>query len=74
MDITEGNIISKAELNKDTEYGIDIMEKEHHRDFLKELNESNVELYINNIKYKYDKYFIPKKKGNYIKLKFIIKI
>ena len=33
---------------------------------MKELNESNVELYINNIKYKYEKYFIPTKKGNYI--------
>ena len=39
--------------------------EEHHHDFLKELNESNVELYINNKKYKYEKYFIPEKEGDY---------
>ena len=39
--------------------------EEHHHDFLKELNETNVELYINNIKNKYQKYFIPKKEGIY---------
>ena len=62
LDNTDGIIISKTELNKDSEYGIDNIEEEHHHDFLKELNESNVELYINNIKYKYEKYFIHKKK------------
>ena len=47
----------------------------HHHDFLKELNESNVELYINNKKYKYQKYFIPDKEGEYnILLKFNILI
>ena len=39
--------------------------EEHHHDFLKELNESNVELYINNKKYNYQKYFIPEKQGIY---------
>ena len=49
--------------------------EEHHHDFLKELNESNVELYINNKKYKYQKYFIPDKEGEYnILLKFNILI
>ncbi len=49
--------------------------EEHHHDFLKELNESNVELYINNKKYKYEKYFIPDKEGLYnIILKFHILI
>ena len=38
----------------------------HYHDFLKELNESNVELYINNIKYKYKKFFIPKEEGIYL--------
>ena len=38
---------------------------EHHHDCLKELNESNVELYINNIKYKFQKFFIPEKEGIY---------
>jgi len=38
---------------------------------LKELNEENTELYINNIKNEYKKYLIPKKEGEYkIKLKF----
>ena len=47
--------------------------EEHHHDFLKELNESNVELYINNKKYKYQKYFKPEKEGDYeILLKFNI--
>ena len=39
--------------------------EEHHHDFLKELNDTNVELYINNKKQKYQKYFIPEKEGNY---------
>ena len=43
----------------------------HQHDCLKELNDSNVELYINDIKYKYQKYFKPIKKGIYnILLKF----
>ena len=42
--------------------------EEHHHDFLKELNESNVELYINNKKYKYQKYFKPEKEGIYERL------
>ena len=49
--------------------------EKHCHDFLKELNESNVELYINNIKnkIKYQKYFIPVQEGLYeIILKFNI--
>jgi len=47
--------------------------EEHHHDLLEELNESNVELYINNKKYKYQKYFKPEKEGLYeILLKFNI--
>ena len=47
--------------------------EKHHHDFLKELNESNVELYINNNKQNYKKYFIPEKDGIYeILLKFNI--
>ena len=43
----------------------------HYHDFLTELNETNVELYINNNKYKYQKYFIPEKEGiYYVNLKF----
>ena len=46
--------------------------EEHNHDFLKELNESNTDLFINNIKYKFQKYFKPDKEGLYsilIKLK-----
>ena len=32
---------------------------------LKELNVMNTELYINNKKYEYEKYFIPEKEGEY---------
>ena len=47
--------------------------EEHHHDFLKELNESNVELYVNNKKHKFEKYFKFDKKGEYdILLKFKI--
>ena len=35
----------------------------HNHDFLKELNDSNVELYINEKKYIYQKYFKPEKEG-----------
>ena len=39
--------------------------KKNHSDNLKELNELNTELNINYKKYKYKKYFIPKKEGIY---------
>ena len=43
----------------------------HCYDNLKELNEFNTKVYINNRKYKYNKYFIPEKEGIYeIKVKF----
>ena len=44
--------------------------KKHFHDGLKELNENNVELYINNIKYKFSKYFRFTKGLFDIKLKF----
>ena len=47
--------------------------EEHYHDFLEELNESNVELYINNKKHSYKKFFKPDKEGTYeIILKFNI--
>ena len=47
--------------------------EEHHHDFLKELNESNVELYINGEEDKFENYFIPEEEGEYdILLKFKI--
>jgi len=40
-------------------------------DKLKELNKDNTELYINEVKYEYNKYFIPQEIGEYnIKIKF----
>ena len=58
--------------NTDGAVYINIKDKEeHHHDFLKELNESNTELYINNQNYKYQKYFRPDKEGIHeILLKF----
>ena len=50
-------------------------EIKHFHDGLKELNDKNTELYINNKTYKYKKYFIPKKEGEYkIKIKFNINL
>ena len=49
--------------------------EEHNHDFLKELNDSNTEIYINNLKYKYDKKFQPDKEGTYfISIKFKSKV
>ena len=61
--------------NTDDEINIKGKQEENYNDFLKELNESNVELYINNNKNKYLKYFKPDKEGIYeIILRFYIEI
>ena len=53
-----------------TDY-IDLNGEEHLHDNLKELNNTNVDLYINNIKHDFKKYFTPDIEGEYsIKLKF----
>ena len=69
--------IEKEEINKEiyfldnTDY-IDENKIKHYHDNLKELNETNTELYINKNKYKFKKYFKPEKEGVYkIKMKFI---
>ena len=52
------------------------LEKEHHRDFLKELDKSNVKLFIDNKIYPYKKYFIQEKEGYYqmsLKLNIFLK-
>ena len=47
----------------------------HYHDFLKELNETNTELFIDEKEHKYQKFFTFDKKGTYsIKLKFKIRI
>ena len=49
--------------------------KSHKHDFLKELNELNTKVFINNQEIKYNKNFIPKKDGIYdIKIIFSIKM
>ena len=71
--------INKDEINKDI-YFLDntdgyFNDIGHFHDNLKELNELNTELYINDKKYKYKKYFNPDKEGIYIiKLKNNINI
>ena len=72
--------INKEDINKEI-YFLDNYEykdnngKIHKDGNLKELNELNTELYINNLKYKYHKYFLPIKVGIYdIKLKFNVNI
>ena len=73
LDNTNGQVYVRLEVNQESEKGLDEIQEEHHHDFLKELNELNTELYINNKKYKYEKYFIPEKEGEYnILLKFNI--
>ena len=50
---------------------ININGEKHSHDNLKELNNINVDLYIDNTKHDFKKYFIPDKEGEYsIKLKF----
>ena len=67
LDNTNGNIVVDIDDN------LNFKKEEHHHDLLKMLNESNVQLYINDKKYKYEKYFIPEKEGLYkILLKFNI--
>ena len=63
--------IEKENINKKIYFLDNYEEDEHFHDNLKELNEYNTELYINNQKSKYEKYIIPEKEVEYkIKLKF----
>ena len=81
--INEINIsvkISEEEINTELffldnyEY-IDAQGQKHFHDNLKALNKSNTKLYINNNKYDYQKYFIPKKEGEYnIKIQFNVNL
>ena len=54
--------IEKEDINKKI-YFLDNYNNAHNN--LKELNVLNTELYINNKKYEYEKYFIPEKEGEY---------
>jgi len=69
--------VEKEDINKNI-YFLDNVEYtqyksniKHFHDNLKELNEFNVNLYINNNRIKFQKYFVPQKEGKYsINLKF----
>jgi len=72
--------IEKEDINKDI-YFLDNTDGnyrdigEPHHDNLKEVNELNTEIFINNKKYKYSKSFKPEREGLYeINIKFNIKI
>jgi len=73
LNINNKDINKKIYFLDNTDYIEDKTNIKYFHDNLKELNEDNTELYINNIKYKYKKYFIPEKKGKY-KIKLIFKI
>jgi len=71
--------IKKEDINKDI-YFLDntdgiYYDGEHHHDNLRELNELNTKIFINNKKYNYKKSFKPEKEGLYeIKIKLYFKI
>ena len=71
LDNTDGEISIGIKYKENGEP--QIIKGKYHHDFLKELNKSNVELYINNKKHKFEKYFIPDEVRDYnILLKFNI--
>ncbi len=61
--------IDKEDINKKVYFfdngNEDNLPENYNRDNLKELNELNTELNINNNNYEYKKYFIPDKEGDY---------
>lgn len=61
----ENNDINKNIYFLDNTDGSSFNGVSHLHDNLKELNESNTDLYINDDKFKYQKYFVPKKEGIY---------
>ena len=75
LEINEKDINKKIYFLDNTDYIDDETGKKHYHDNLKELSESNVNLYIQNNndekQYKFKKFFIPNEKGLYsIRLKF----
>ena len=72
----ENEIIMKIKIEKDDiKKDIYFLDNFLEHEYLKELNELNVELYIEDIKYKYQKYFNPEKEGIYtIRILFNVKM
>ena len=67
--------IEKKNVNKQVFFLDNFIQGKHCHDNLKELNQLNTQIFINNIKYKYGKCYRPEKDGLYeIKIKFNIKI
>ena len=67
----DNNILIIALKIEDTDINEEIYFLNNSNDNLKELNESNTELFINDTQRKFENYFKPEKEGNYvIKLKF----
>jgi len=73
LDINNNDNNKEIYFLDNTDYIEDKTNIKHFHDNLKELNEQNIDLYINNIKYKFKKYFIPEKEGKY-KIELIFKI
>jgi len=75
LKINEFDIKKNIYFLDNTDFFEDTTNIKHFHDNLKELNEDNTDLYINKIKYKFQKYFKPETEGNYIiELKFKINI
>ena len=66
--------VEKKDVNKQTKilYNLDMTKVKSDYHFVKQLNESNTELFINGKQCKYKSYFIPKKEGIH-EIKLVIK-
>ena len=72
--IKEKHLFKDIYFLDNTDY-TDLNGEKHLHDNLKELNNTNVDLYINNVKHEFKKYFTPETEGEYcIKLKFKINL
>ena len=73
VEIKDKDINKKIYFLDNADYIDKRTQEKHFHDNLKELNEVNTKIYINEEEYKYSKYFIPYKKGIYkIKIKLNI--
>ena len=72
LDINNSDIKRNIYFLDNTDYIEDKTKIKYFHCNLKELNEYNTDLYINNIKYKFQKYFIPEKEGIY-KIELVFK-
>ena len=73
IQIRDQDVDKKIYFLDNTDYMDENTKERHYHDNLKELNEKNVKIYIDDNPYTFCKYFIPKKKGMYtIKIDFNI--